>query len=161
MLTILCCLRLYNKNQHIYTYIHIHISPIYDIHIYTYISAYIYIYILTFLSLPPSHLPHPTPIGYHTVLGWAPCFIFQLPVSYQFYTWWLYIYMLVLLSQLALCFPNPAMSTRPFSTSASLFLPCKWVHEYHFSIFHICTLYNSRFIYLISTDSNLFLFMPE
>ena len=37
-------------------------------------------------------------------------------------------------------------STRPFSTSVSLFLPCKWVHLYHFSRFHIYALiYNICF----------------
>ena len=35
------------------------------------------------------------------------------------------------------CFP-PSMSTSPFSTSASLALPCKQVYPYHFSRFHIC-----------------------
>ena len=33
--------------------------------------------------------------------------------------------------------PNPTMSTHPLPTSAGLFLPCKWIHLYHFSRFHI------------------------
>ena len=34
-------------------------------------------------------------------------------------------------------FPSPTMSTSPFTTSASLFLPCKLVHQYNFSRFHM------------------------
>ena len=67
--------------------------------------------------------------------------------------------------------PSPAVST-----SLSPFLPDKYVHQYHFSRFHIHELiYNihssltyftfyltgSRFIQLTATDSNLFLFMAE
>ena len=37
------------------------------------------------------------------------------------------------------CFP-PLVSIRLFSTSVSLFLPCKPVHLYHFSRFHIYAL---------------------
>ena len=33
--------------------------------------------------------------------------------------------------------PSPAVSTSLFSMSASLFLPCRQVHQYHFSRFHI------------------------
>ena len=43
------------------------------------------------------------------------------------------------------CFP-PLVSIRLFSTSVSLFLPCKPVHLYHFSRFHIYALiYNICF----------------
>ena len=43
------------------------------------------------------------------------------------------------------CFP-PLVSIRLFSTSLSLFLPCKPVHLYHFSRFHIYALiYNICF----------------
>ena len=37
------------------------------------------------------------------------------------------------------CFP-PLVSIRLFSTSVSLFLPCKPIHLYHFSSFHIYAL---------------------
>ena len=37
------------------------------------------------------------------------------------------------------CFP-PLVSIRLFSTSTSLFLPCKPIHLYHFSRFHIYAL---------------------
>ena len=36
--------------------------------------------------------------------------------------------------------PSPAVSTSPFSTSASLVLPCKSIHQYHFSRFRIYAL---------------------
>ena len=40
----------------------------------------------------------------------------------------------------------PPLATSLFSTSVSLFLPCKQVHQYHFSGFHIYTLiYNICF----------------
>ena len=41
---------------------------------------------------------------------------------------------------------SPPVSTYPFSTSASLFLPCKYVHVYHFSRCHLyALLYNVCF----------------
>ena len=76
-----------------------------------------------------------------------------------------------------------------FSTSVSLFLPCKYIHQYHFSrlqadsslpepprkpiymhsdifaflSFWLTSLFitGSRFVYLTTTASNLFLFMDE
>ena len=64
------------------------------------------------------------------------------------------IYMSVSISQLIPPPPSPhppphfppLVSIRWFSTSVSLFLPCKPVHLYHFSIFHIYALtYNTCF----------------
>ena len=46
-----------------------------------------YTYIPFLLSLP-STPHHPTPLGHHRALSWAPCAIRQLPISYLFYTWW-------------------------------------------------------------------------
>ena len=43
---------------------------------------YVYIYIPTLLSLSPMCPPHPTPLGHHRALSWAPCGIPQLPTSY-------------------------------------------------------------------------------
>ena len=43
----------------------------------------------------------------------------------------------MLLSRLLPSSPSPAVSTSLFSTSASLFLPCSWIYQYHFSRFHI------------------------
>ena len=63
------------------------------------------------------------------------------------------------------------LTTSLFSTFASPLLPCKEVHQYHLSRFHIYTfiflfltslcIIGSRFIHLIRTDSNAFLFMDE
>ena len=44
----------------------------------------------------------------------------------------------VLLSPFVPPSPSPAVFTGPFSTSASLFLPCKEVHQDHFSRFYMC-----------------------
>ena len=46
----------------------------------------------------------------------------------------------VLLSELVPPSPSHSVSTSPFSTSQSLFLPCKQVPQYHFSRFHIYAL---------------------
>ena len=47
------------------------------------------------------------------------------------------VYMSMLLSQFVPPSPSPTVPTSPFSISASPFLPCKQVHQYHFSGFHI------------------------
>ena len=47
-----------------------------------------------FLSFPL----HPTSLGHHRALSWAPCAPQQLLASYLFYTWWC-VYMSTLLSQ--------------------------------------------------------------
>ena len=48
--------------------------------------------------------------------------------------------------------PSPSLIVciSPFSTSASLFLPCKHVHQYHFSRFHICSLIHCICFFLSS-----------
>ena len=39
-------------------------------------------------SLSWTHLlPHPTPLGCHRTLGWAPCVMYYLPISCLFYIW--------------------------------------------------------------------------
>ena len=43
------------------------------------------------------------------------------------------VFMSVLFFQLIPPSPSPAVSTSSFSMSASLFLPCNWDHQYHFS----------------------------
>ena len=50
--------------------------------------------------------------------------------------------------------PSPAGSTSPFSMSASLVLPCKSIHQYHFSRFHIYALIYV-FVFLFLTDFTL------
>ena len=46
-----------------------------------------YIHIYSLLSLPPAQPPHPTHLGHHRVLNWAPCVLEQLPTSYLVYMW--------------------------------------------------------------------------
>ena len=47
------------------------------------------------------------------------------------------VYVSMLLYQFVTPFPSPTVSTRLFSMSVSLFLPCTQIHQYHFSRFHI------------------------
>ena len=94
-----------------------------------------YTRILSLLNLPLTQ--HPTPLGCHRALGWALCVIRQLPTSYVLYY---SVYMSMLLSPLAPSTPSPAVSTSLLSMSASLFLPCKQVHQYHFSRLHLYVL---------------------
>ena len=90
-----------------------------------------------------------THLGHHRALSWAPCAIRQVPNSYLFCTWQ---YVSIPISQLIPPPFPPATSTHRFSTSASLFLPCKQVHLYHFFRSHIyALLYNICF-----SLSNLF-----
>ena len=49
--------------------------------------SHFYTYIPSLVSLPPTPVPHATPLGHHRALSWAPCAIQQLPASYLFYTW--------------------------------------------------------------------------
>ena len=119
----------------------------------------------------PTEPPSPSPVSLLQVITEHQTeFPVSIPTSYLVYTW-LYIY-LNITSSICPTLSFSTMSTSPFSTSASLFLPCKQVHQYHFSRFHLYVLiYDiflfltyftmyitcSRFIYLSSTDSNLFL----
>ena len=105
-----------------------------DIHVYTCVCVCIYIYIPSLLSLPiPLHL---ISLCHHRVPGWAPCVIQQLFITIYFPHDSVYICIYV---------------KATFSMCPTLTFPC-WVHEsglyqvhqYHFSIFHICVLiYNT------------------
>ena len=96
-------------------------------------KSVIIIYIISLLSLPPLH-----PFHSSGEPGCAPGVIYQLLTSYLFYT-------------RKCIFANATFSICPtlslphwvhslFSVSAPPFLPCTWVHQYHFSRFHICVL---------------------
>ena len=86
-------------------------------------------YIYSLLDLPCTYHPIP-PITEHQ----------QLPISCIYANPNLPIHPTTL--------PPPG-STHLFSISASLFLPCKYVHLYHFSRFHICDLiYGTWFFFL-------------
>ena len=99
-------------------------------------QLYVYIYPLPLES--PSHpLPYSACLGHHRAPSWAPCVMQQLPTSSQF------IHSTVYMSTLSvnLSHPHPlAASTNSFFTSARLFLPCKCVHQYHFSRIHVYVL---------------------
>ena len=81
-----------------------------------------------------NHAPHPTPQGHQRAPRWWPCAIRQVPTSHLSYTGWGgHTYINPNLS----VHPTPApLSTHPFPTFVSLFLPWKF-HLYHFSRFHI------------------------
>ena len=83
-------------------------------------------------SLPS---PHPTPLGYHTPPGWAPCVMQQLLTNHLFYEWQCIYVDVTFCIPPTLSFPQRVHS--PFSVSVSAFFPCKYVHQYHFSRFQI------------------------
>ena len=99
---------------------------------------YLYTYIPSLFVLPP------TPPSSHRALSWAPCAITAGSHCLSI------LHMVVDICQPQssnsphLCFPS--VFTHPFSTSVSLFLPCKQVHLWYFSRFHIHALiYNIWF----------------
>ena len=102
---------------------------------------------------PPSCLPHPTPLGCHSAPGWDPCVPQREAVSSSFLLALCVTHgpvsMSVLLSPLAPPCPYPTVSKSLFSTSASLFVPCRQVHLYHFSKLHI-------YIYIYALYNNYF-----
>ena len=115
--TVLCQFLLYNKVNQLYVYVYPHIPSL--------------------LSLGPT-LPIP-PLQVDTkhqadlpVL----CGCFPLAIYFTFGS----VYMSMLLFHFVPACPFPTVSSSPFSTSASLFLPCHQVHQYHFSRFHIYVL---------------------
>ena len=64
----------------------------------------------------------------------------ELPVLHSIFPSAIYLTRSSLYSLNSSHLHHPSMSTCPFSTSASLFPPCKTVHLYHFSRFHIYAL---------------------
>ena len=124
---------------------------------------------------PPSHLP--TPIALIWVITEHKS---EPPVLYRRFPSVILTVVYAGLSQSPnlshLPFPPPAVSTYPFSISATLSLPSKYVHLYHFSRFHtyalICNLFfsfwfnslwlaDSRSNYISSNGQISFLFMAE
>ena len=93
----------------------------------TWISYIVYIYPLP--RGPPSHCPHPTPLSHHRAPSWAPWIYCRLPLAIS--------HVAVYLCQTSSPFHSPlpflAVSTYPFSTAASLFLPWNSVHLHQFS----------------------------
>ena len=126
------------------------------------------------LELPSHPQPHPT--LYVVTKQWIELSVshskFPLSVSFTYGN----VYVSMLLSQFFPPSPSHTVSTSLFSMSVSQLLPCKLVHQYHLSRFHthvlicniclslsptsLCTI-SSKFIHLIRTNSNVFLFMAE
>ena len=100
--------------------------------------SHMYTYISPLLSLPPIH-PHLATLGLHRAC------LTQLPVLYNSFLLAIYltvdgVYVSIILSQFVTPCSSHAVSTRWSSMSASLFLPCKQIHQYHFARFHVCAL---------------------
>ena len=94
-----------------------------------------YIYPLP-LGLSSHHpLPIRPPPGRHRALGWAAC---ATAASRYVYTWSC-TYVKASLPILPNS-PSPSVYTSLFSLSAALLLPCRQIHQYHFSRFHTCAL---------------------
>ena len=86
-------------------------------------------------SLPSSS--HPIPLGHHRAGAGLSVLYSSFPLAIYFTHNSVY---------LSICLLPPAVSTSLFSTSVSLMLFCKQVHQYHFSRFHIYALiYNICF----------------
>ena len=89
-----CCVGFCNTIQQHESAISIHISP-------------------PSCTSPPSLPLHPTPLGCHRALGWAPCVIQQLPPA--FYFTYVNVYVSMLLSQFVPPSPSSVVSTNLFS----------------------------------------------
>ena len=135
-----------------------------------------YTYVSSLLNLPPRTYPIPS-------FCIATEYQIELPVLYSNFalpTYFTYgdIYVSMLFSQFIPPSPSPAMSRSLFSMSVSLFLPCKYIHQYHFSRFSLSVYINiqyffssfwltalcitgSRFFHLTGSGSNAFLFMVK
>ena len=72
------------------------------------------------LSPKPS-FPYPTPLGHHRAPGWIPMLYTNFSATIHFTH--NSIYKLMLVSPFVPLYPSPTMSTSPFSTSESPFLP--------------------------------------
>ena len=124
-------------------------------------------------SLPPPTPSHPSRLSTEYWV-WAPRVIQQIPADYLVYVWWC----MFLCDSLSLPHPLlPPPCPPVYSLSVSPLLPCKWLHQYHLSRFHVYVLIydiyflscwltplciiGSRSIHLIRTDSNALPFMAE
>ena len=102
------------------------------------------LYVYTYPSLLDllQSSPHSTLPGHHRAPIEAACAV--TAGSHWLSVLHMLVYFFQAYSQFIPLSPSSPMSTCPFSTSASLFLPCKYVHLYHFSRFHMYELiYNT------------------
>ena len=134
-------------------------------------------YAPSFLNLPLSSFPFPPPLGYYRAPVWVTWVIQQITIGHLLTCGTASVTML--LFPFISPFPSspPPLSISLFSMSLSPLLLCKQVHQYHPSRYHIYVLIydilffsfwltslciiGSRFLYLMRTDSNVFLFMSE
>ena len=123
----------------------------------------------TFYLLPfesPSHpTPNPTSLGHRKAPRWATYAIGSFPLAVC--SAHSRVHISVLFSQvIPPSSPTTPVSTKPFSTSVSPFLPCRQGHQYSLSRFHVCaliygiclslshlTLYDGLYISCITTDN--------
>ena len=89
-------------------------------------------------SWTPSHLPSfPTPLGCYRALVWVPWVLEQISIGYLFHTWQCICFRAALSTHLTLSFLPLPLSISLSSMSAFPLLPCKQVHLYHLSRFHV------------------------
>ena len=94
------------------------------------------VYICLFLCKTLSHLPPHPPLPQLVTEHWV-----ELPLSHSKYPMAICftygkVYVSVLLSQFVPPSPSHTISTSLFSMSGFPLLPCKYVHQYHFSRIH-------------------------
>ena len=121
--------------------------------------------------LPPPSPPHPSGLFQSTGSAcWASCIELALVIYFTYGN----THISMLFSQITPPLPSPTESESLSFTSVSPLLPCTKVYWYHLSKFHtyafiysICLslsdlcIISSRFIHLIRTDSNAFLFITK
>ena len=114
--------------------------------------VYIYHHIPSVLRLPPT-LPIPSlqVITKHRADLPVLCSCFPLAIYFTFGS----VYMSMPLSHFIPAYPSPAVPSRPFSTSVSLFWPCHWVHQYCF-LNSIYMRQHTVFVFLLLTYFTLY-----
>ena len=99
-----------------------------------------WVYLLSFPLKSPSHLPpHPTPSHPSGFLQSPSLSSLSHPANshWLFYIWWWVFPCYFLLTPYLSFLPLPHVHKSAFYVSP--LLPCKWVHQYCLSRFHICT----------------------
>ena len=100
-------------------------------------------YVPLLLNLPPA------PLGFHRTPGWAPCVRQQIPTGCPFQGYVVrYMFQCYLLNSSHPLLPTLCLQVCSLM-SASPLLVCRYVHQYHFSSFHIYVLiYDICFLFL-------------